>query len=219
MAIVGSDGSGKSTAVEGLARWLSRVSDVETMHLGKPRRSSAWLAVKVATKLARVVGFRSHRKQVPLQGRTGPPGYLWMITSALNARDRYRASVRARMAASRGAIVLSDRYPLPDLLRMDGPRDSEETVSQLTGWRRRLASIERRYYGRVPKPDVVIALRVDPEVAARRRPSDNPATIMDRARQIGEADWPVGASVIDANKPAADVLVEIQKRLWSRLQA
>lgn len=219
VALVGSDGSGKSTAVEGLARWLSRVSDTKTMHLGKPRRSTAWLAVRAAAKLARAVGIGSDTEHLWLQGRTGvsTPGYLWMITGALNARDRYRASIRARLAASRGAIVISDRYPLPHILRMDGPRDSEETVSQLAGWRRRLASIERRYYGRVPKPDVVIALRVDPEIAVCRRPGDDPATIKYRARQIAEADWPQGALVIDANRPVADVLEEIQRRLWSRL--
>ena len=48
VALVGGDGAGKSTAVDGVSSWLSRAFVVERVHLGRPPKSLTTLTVKGA---------------------------------------------------------------------------------------------------------------------------------------------------------------------------
>ena len=136
----------------------------------------------------------------------------------LIARDRYLAYRKARRAAARGVVVLTDRFPLPGLITMDGA----VTATMLDGspgpLARYLIERERSYYDRILPPEVLVVLRVDPEVAVRRKPEEDPAFVRRRARQVWEAPWEsTGAVVVDAGRPQAEVLSEIKFLLWSRL--
>lgn len=219
VAVVGGDGAGKSTVIRDLASWLSPLSRTGTVHLGKPRRSVAWLVLRAYTHVGRAVGLRSS----PLPAGSLPDGrpdgwsYAWLLTGALTARDRARAAVRAKDRAIRGTIVFCDRYPMPPTMRMDGPRVGPEHVAAMKGIRRRLAKAERSAYDRIPAPDILIVLRVDPEVAAERRSDADPFLVRSRAEEIRDATWPQSAIVVDANRSRELVLGEIKARTWSRL--
>ena len=52
ITIVGGDGSGKSTAVDGLYEWLAPEFDTTRVHMGKPRWSLLTVAVRVCSKWA-----------------------------------------------------------------------------------------------------------------------------------------------------------------------
>ena len=52
IAIVGSDGAGKSTAVDDLQRWLGREITTTSMHMGKPPRGVSTRAVRRSIKAA-----------------------------------------------------------------------------------------------------------------------------------------------------------------------
>jgi thymidylate kinase len=124
-------------------------------------------------------------------GPQAGPG-RWIVS--LTMRDRRRAAARARRRAARGAIVLCDRYPVMELA-VDRSRDAAD----------------------VPRPDVVIALRITPEVAIQRRPDADPRLLHARAREVMDATWGPDAVVIDATRPFDDVLREAKSEIWSRL--
>jgi hypothetical protein len=63
----------------------------------------------------------------------------------------------------------------------------------------------------------VIALRVTPEVAIRRRPDADPRLLHARAREVMDATWGPGVAVIDATRPFDDVLREAKHEIWSRM--
>jgi hypothetical protein len=102
---------------------------------------------------------------------------------------------------------------------MDAPR-IERTIGGGTHGRLAgaMSRLEKRYYGRLAPPDVLIVLRVDPEIAVQRQPGDEPGFVRSRWGEIGEVDWQaLGAHVVDAGRSSADVVSEVKSILWSRL--
>jgi thymidylate kinase len=214
IALVGGDGSGKSTAASGLIELLSPVFATARVHLGKPPRSVSWRAVRVWLHLARRLGVRAASPPSGADdGWSATPSRSRMLIVALTARDRRRAAVRAHRLAARGVIVVCDRYPLPELT-VDGPRRGD---AQLAGVAARLAAWERREHGRIPPPDLVVVLAVPPELAVRRRPEAPREVIEARAREILDVTWPPGVAVVDAARPREDVLDEVVARVWRAL--
>ena len=68
---------------------------------------------------------------------------------------------------------------------------------------RRLAEAERRIYAHIGLPDVLVVLRLDPEVAVSRRPEDEPGYVRTRNAEVFETDWSTTpAVVLDATLPA-----------------
>jgi thymidylate kinase len=195
IALVGSDGSGKSTTADALESWLSPVFSVTRIHLGKPRRSASWLALRSLIHTGRRLGL----VDAPPAAKAGdvtppPPRGLRRGMVVLTMRDRRRAAARARRLAADGAIVLCDRYPVSEL-SVDRPRADAE----------------------LPRPDLVLALRVTPDAAMRRRPDADPRMLEARAREVIDASWGPDVVVIDANLPFDDVLREAKHEIWSRL--
>lgn len=204
IAVVGADGSGKSTVVGELTVWLSQVSTVASVHLGKPPRSIWRLSLQTVMRIRRVV----------LGSRPRDP---WAIMRVQTARDRWRAAQHARGRSDRGWIVICDRYPLPGLLFTDGPA-LRGTRSPTGPVGRYLAGKEEEYYRRIPPPDVVVVLTVPPEIAVARRKEADPATVRARAQEVSDAGWRAGEIVVDAARPAKEVLLEVKARLWPLLR-
>jgi thymidylate kinase len=186
IAFVGGDGAGKSTAVRTIAGWLSGPFQVERIHLGKPPPSLTTIAIKGPMYLLRAMGmFRATR--VPaheLRERGTYPGMSWVLWHVLTARDRFRLYRRATRAILKGEVVLSDRFPLAEVQTMDGAKTDWVTgharAGRVVRW---LVSLERRYYSAFTSPDVLIVLRVDPNVAVeRKRHEEQPGFVLPRRR-------------------------------------
>jgi thymidylate kinase len=221
IAIVGGDGAGKTSAVDDLHRWL-RPFRTRRVHMGKPARSATTIAVRGALRAYRLTGLgRGTRGGAPTisTGGGGFPGYVWLLPQVLLARDRYRLSRSARRFADRPGIVISDRFPLPWVEKMDGSRASRflaaPQVSPLARW---LAQRERLYYDSILPPDLLIVLRVRPEVAVDRKRDEEPSDVRDRNAEIWQADWEGSqAHVLDASRPKDLVLSELKRTIWSSL--
>jgi thymidylate kinase len=128
------------------------------------------------------------------------------------ARDRYLAFTGARRIATNGGLVICDRFPVPQLRLMDSPR-----VERLLPGSRMLARMERRYY-RAMSPDILVVLRVDPEIAVARKPDEPADFVRTRWREIWDVDWSsVPAHVVDAGQPADVVLAQLKTLVWARL--
>jgi thymidylate kinase len=223
VAIVGGDGAGKSTAVEAVADWLGGTFVVHRTHLGKPRPSLLTLVVKGPMYVARRAG-RLPQTAAAVDSRTATgsdfPGTAWAVWHALTARDRVRAYRRARRVADRGGIVVSDRWPLPQIKLMDGSRVSWilDRMDDPPWLAARLARAERRLYAQIAPPDVLVVLRVDPEVAVSRRFDEDAAYVRARNTEVFEIDWrDTNAVVVDATQSPEAVLSAIRAAVWKRL--
>ena len=221
IAILGSDGSGKSTAIAELARWLGPIFDVRTSHLGKPPRSLASRLVdRSATALRRLTGHRANESWVLPGDVTQAPAWLQTLQAfqfALLARDRYREYRRVRRWVARGRVVLCDRYPRPDLTLMESAIGHTLPLAAAGGLARPVRA-ERDWYARIGPADLTLVLRVTPEIAARRT-GDAPEFVARRAREIclfADAR-PADAVVVDADRPLEEVQRALRSAVWSAL--
>jgi thymidylate kinase len=117
--------------------------------------------------------------------------------------------------------VITDRFPQAQIAGFnDGPllRDRAETGGSLL---RRAARREERVYRLAERqaPDLVIRLRVTPEVAVRRKPEMSASEVERRDAAIGSLRWPSDTRVVDvdADRPLADVLRDTMVAIWREI--
>ena len=223
VAIAGGDGAGKSTAVAGAVGWLCGPLLVHRVHLCKPRPSVLTLAVKGPMYVGRSLGLLPGTG-ASVDPRTATPadfpGRAWMVWHLMTARDRLRVYRKARRVSDAGGIVVSDRWPLPQIRCMDGPRttwllDHPERFGRIT---LALARAERRIYAQIGPPDVLAVLRIDPEIAVARRHDEESSYVRARNAEVRDVDWSAThAVVLDAAAPSDTVLRGIQQAIWERL--
>jgi thymidylate kinase len=217
VAVLGGDGSGKSSAVAAIAATLDPVLMTRVGHLGKPPRS---LLTRVSRRVIRRVTPTSPGTAY-LPWDEGPatfPGYGFVVWHVLNARDRAREYRRLRRAAARGAVVVCDRFPLAGLHFMDGPRTAELPGTDRHRLARWLAGREARYYARLGRPDLTLVLRVPPDVAVARRPEQDARYVWHRAQEVWDLPWSRDeATVVDASQPHEQVLRQVRRAVWEAL--
>jgi thymidylate kinase len=217
VAIIGPDGSGKSTVIDEIVRWLGWRLSLRVSYLGTARPSRPTAAVQFTSRLARRVSGR-------LPTLAGIANLVTAVRYLAEARDRAGRVREGRRLAANGALVLFDRYPL-EWVRLanrpvDGPRVAElgdgAQRGLLDGLRRR----EEAIYARIPPPDLVILLTVDPATALARKPSVKPETISAKAQAVVEAASRASADgvvVVDATRPLEDVVGAVEAEIWKRL--
>jgi hypothetical protein len=220
VAVLGVDGSGKSTVVAAIRAWLVQEIDVVPIYFGTGdgRPSLVLLPFKLM-----VPAFTLLLKSKPKGASHGkisarPPGLLysvllavWATVVAIEKRIKLAAAYRG---ANRGLIVLTDRYPQNEILGFnEGPLMS----SRLTGvprWLRRFEATAYSLGHRLP-PDLVIKLIVTPETAAKREPEMDRTIIPERISALRRLEFP-GARVVcvDAEQPLAEVIRLVKHEVW-----
>jgi len=222
VGIMGGDGSGKSTALAALGDWLGPEFDVRLVHLGKPRWSARTFAVRAGLKgVARGVDALARLDRVTPARRlashveTYRP-LLWLVCTA---RDRHNAYRSARRFASDGGLVLCDRYPHPWLRSMEAPLIASRTAdgpdNRLV---RAMIGVEQRYHRSIAPPELLVVLRVDPEIAVQRKTEESPDSVRARGAEVWNIDWRDSrAHVIDASQPEEAVARELKALVWSAL--
>jgi thymidylate kinase len=223
IAIIGGDGSGKTTAINSLFTRLYEEFDISKFHMGKPSWSWTTIGIRGFIKIGRIFGLYPFIKEgseysldtnLPLF-----PGYPWLIREVCTARDRFLTYVTARRLATNGGFVICDRFPLAEVKIMDGPQVERVTRSlKPNKLIRVLAGLENKYYEQIKIPDLLIVLRVSPDISAQRKIDETAESVRSRAGEIWNVDWSKSsANIIDASKGKNEVLSDIMALIWSNL--
>ncbi|MGI9607313.1 MAG: hypothetical protein ACR2P0_14350 [Acidimicrobiales bacterium] len=219
VGVMGGDGSGKSTALDGVESWLDGMLDTKRIHLGKPPWSRTTIAVRGSLKS--LVWIRSRFRPAPsrrefLEPTNSLRSTLWL---ACTARDRLLLFRRARRFADRGGVVLSDRYPHRALSSMEVPQIRRLAMGPDLGpVVERLARFEERCHGRIGPADALVVLRVDPETAVHRKTDEPSDYVRRRATEIWDVDWTsTDVQPIDATQLPDSVVSELETVVWGAL--
>jgi len=222
IALLGVDGSGKSTVGAALRNWLGAEVDVMPIYFGTGdgRPSLLLLPFKLMVPLATAVVKSKPKGSSHGAVSDRPPSIpyslllaLWSTVLAAEKRSKLRAAHRA---ASRGLVVITDRYPQDQILDYnDGP-----LLPRLARVPRWLSKFEADSYAlarRLP-PDLVIKLEATPEILAAREPSMDRLVIQRRAGAVQRLAFP-GARVVsvDATRPLAEVIRAVKGETWALL--
>jgi thymidylate kinase len=173
IAIIGCDGSGKSTVSEAL---LTRVSDygpAAAAHLGKQQGNAGrWFAglPLVGGWFERLIGRKAATVHSSRTKNKAPEFLPALVMHAFTMRRvrRFRRMVKLRQ---QGLIIIADRYPQLDIpSAFDGPDMSvDANGTRFVNW---LAQREQTHFEWMTsyRPDLVIRLNVDLDTAFGRKP-------------------------------------------------
>jgi thymidylate kinase len=225
IALLGPDGSGKSTVAREVQRWLAWKLDVYPVYFGTGDGPSSLL--RWPFKLAlRLRSPRRPRRSYPLpaEGANGHTAIrislarlAWALVLAAEKRSKMRAAVTAR---NRGMIVVCDRYPQA---QVTGFNDGPLLASWLTrpGLRGRLARWEYETYARLSRiaPDLVVKLDVTPETGMERSPDTAPGEVERKRAAVRAIDYgPHTRTIeIDSLRPLPEVLLAVKQAVWAQL--
>lgn len=222
IAIIGSDGAGKSTAINNLAKWLGSTMYVEVLHMGRP---DAGLKTRVMSRLAKLVErISNQRYALPKPGRLKanqwPTLLAWVPINLYIglAQDRLRCYARAKRVIGSGGIVICDRFPLPELSLMDSPQLAS-VIDPGNSFCKKYIKKEKGIYSQLARLDLTLLLKVSGEVAAQRQPGDGEDYVKARAKEVLKlaADPPPGIRIIDAERPVAEVEHAIREIVWATI--
>jgi len=236
LALVGADGSGKSTMSQALARWLACKLDVHLYYLGSKQPSRRSELLYLAFRVFR----RGHREMCRVLSEANALS-RWiaglrdglLCTHYLSiGYDRYARYLAGRKKALAGSLVIYDRYPLESIRTgaeyrlLDGPQIPFIADGQAGIIVRALAWAELNLYGKIRPPDYLFALDVSPTVGLQRKPDHNQrgAMLEAKSRAVSElavrASWEnqeLGLFALNANLPLEEVLGQLKTKLWELL--
>ena len=223
IAVIGGDGAGKTTAVDEIFNWLRTDFSIQKFHLGKPKWSFSTYIVRGFIKIGRIFGFYPFQSADVVYSNDSElinfPGYQWAIREICTARDRYLTYKKARKIASRGGLIIFDRFPLSIIKFMDGPQISRMTSKlDLNLILKFLIEMEENYYKKISLPELIIVLKVNPDIAVSRKRNEIEDEVRPRSTEIWTIDWkkqPV--CIINANNSLEEVISELKEMIWSRL--
>lgn len=207
IAVVGCDGSGKSTLVQALEEWMGAQRPTRVCHLGKQSGNIGRQIARLPL-LGRRLDTTIHAKAQKAQTDKGPGLLAALVIYGFSMRRvrRFRRMMRLR---GEGHAIIADRFPQ---LTMPGPMDGLGLAhARQTGLVGMLARAERRRYAAMVAyaPDLVLRLNVPLDVAVARKPDHRLSSLARKIADVPQLTFE-GAPIveIDATLPLEEVLAQ-----------
>lgn len=195
VALIGSDGSGKSSVSRWLADELAGQFDTRFLYFGTGDgpgsaliKSMNWL--KNHSRYGKPAGQQdttdgAEKPREPSKTRT--PDMVRLAWAATAMFERIKKMREVEIAVRKGAVVITDRYPQAEFWGIhDGPRLGYLLETRQRGLLHRIAQWEHSAYEKMAhrKPDLILLLDVAPEIAHSRRSEE---TLDELTRRISVA--------------------------------
>ena len=222
IAIVGCDGSGKSTVNAQALAWVKKYSPAESAHLGKQggnvgrALNNIPLIGKWIEKVQKTKGAKVHEAQKLKKTPEFLPSFV-MYLFAIRRLRRYKRMLALRQ---KGMVMITDRYPQLEFPQaIDGPGlDVDATGSKLVCW---MAKKEHKAFEWMTSyvPDVVIRLNVDIDTACARKPDHTRKSLIKKISIMPQLKFN-GAPIveIDTLQPLDDVVKNVQSAISKTLE-
>ncbi|MGF1540308.1 MAG: hypothetical protein ACFCU5_07625 [Pleurocapsa sp.] len=227
VAILGADGSGKSTVISEITKSFAQKLDVLPIYLGSGdgkasiiRQPLIWMA-----KASRAAKASQSKCDNNLQSTSKQSilsrlhKFLWAISLTYEKQNKLKQACAAK---ERGMIVICDRYPQSQILGFnDGPllvNGQESTLKLL----QKIEQWEFESYQNMAAtmpPDLVIKLKITPEVAKARK-SETPSEMVHKkiaAVQALKFSPQTTVITVDAEQPLKRVLATAKRAVWESL--
>lgn len=218
IAVVGCDGTGKSTLTHDLVERLRREGPAVRRYLGL-------ISGEQGDRIKRLplIGPRLERRLAAKAAhaqnmRNKPPGLFGALVMYGLSVWRAAHLRRAIRLAERGVLVITDRYPQAEIagFRYDGPGLG---LARSSHWAiRKLAAREQRLYERMAacRPALVIKLDIDFATAHARKPDHGPEELNDKIAIMARLRFN-GARLfeLDARPPYPEVLENALRAITS----
>ncbi len=207
IAFVGADGSGKSTTVADIRRWLGWKLSVRTGYMGIPKSDRRLAVLQFLIRLA------AKARCATLKNALSDCRWVHI------ARHRYQTFKRGRELSQQNHVVLFDRYPFAHFRSMEQPMDGPRI-----SLRRLVSRFERTFYDRIDKPDTTFVLQVTAEESIRRqqqagRGACDENTIVQKVNAVNRLVQAKDKSfvLIDTHQGREAVLLNIKRKIWEIL--
>lgn len=214
LALIGADGSGKTTLAWDLDEWLRWKLCVTRIHLGIPEEHALYRGLSEVQK-----ALRRYRKKHFGNHLAGPLESLERAVRLAQwrfvAHHRLREATRAHAAARGGAIALADRYPLPQLWHLEPPMDGPRIAREFGPCRS--ADREEASYRRIPPPTHAIVLKADLATLGRRKDDLDEWLHRQKVDAVNQLPEGPGTSAVDATRPYDEVLRAVKIAVWESL--
>ncbi len=225
ITLIGADGSGKTTLCELLEHWLRWRMDANCYYLGSKKPSALTAALYMAFRMMRRMQFElgkwiGGRNWFMRQLATVREVFLYSHFLAVG-NDRLRRYEEARRKARKGSISIFDRFPSESPL--DGPEikeNGDENNKDLVGF---FYQREQMVYKKFVYPDLIVILKVTPEVSNKRKPDHKLETIREKDAAIEKLLTSLHSStakkwaIQNADSPIEEVFLELKRNIWSIL--
>jgi thymidylate kinase len=210
IAIIGCDGSGKSTVSEKILEWIRGYGPAEAAHLGKQSgnigRAMSRLPI-IGSMIGNVIRRKSNHVTESRARNKAPGIFPAVVIYAFTLRRMLR--FRRMLALRRqGLIIVTDRYPQLEFPgAYDGPGLSVSAHGDfIVRW---LAQREQAAFEWMTsyRPDLVIRLNVDLDTACLRKPDHRREALREKIEITPQLKF-FGAPIadIDSGRPLDEVL-------------
>lgn len=222
VAVLGVDGSGKTSVTAAIRQWLGAGVDVLPIYFGTGDGRPSLLLLPFKMMVPLVTSTLRTKPAGASHGNISdrPPSLCYsamlMIWATILAVEKRLKLAAARRGASRGMVVIGDRYPQDQLSSFnDGPLLPR--LKHVPASLRRFEASAYALTRRLP-PELVIKLMATPAVLSVREPNMKPDVIRERVMQLQRLTYP-GAKIVcvDAERPLAEVIRVVKHEIWCSL--
>ncbi|SHF39358.1 nucleoside/nucleotide kinase family protein [Flavisolibacter ginsengisoli] len=228
VAVVGADGSGKSTIIANIESAFGKKIDVYNIYFGSGDGHRSWMR-KIIANLKKTIlrpkipKQRVESKKSQAEKKKGFLSSVLKFIDALIIASEKRKNLKLMQAAKKnGMLVICDRFPQNQIMGYnDGPLLQHLSFSKNMVLRI-IAKKEARSYQFATNnpPDILFKLIADARLLNERKPNGTPMQILEaKIESTKKIQWAECCKVItmDAAQPLEKLLSTIKKEIWNAL--